>query len=45
LMSFVSQTIFKSSKRDFTIVVSAFIVGVVTTMIIENEFWNTPIWK
>lgn len=45
LLSFIAQTIFKVSKRDFTIVVSAFIVGVVTPMIIENEFWNTPIWN
>jgi hypothetical protein len=41
LMSYVAQTLFKVSQKDFTIVVSAFIVGVVTPMIIENQFWNT----
>jgi predicted transcriptional regulator len=45
LISFITQTIFKLSKRDFTIVTSAFIVGVVTPMIIENEIWNKPLWN
>ena len=45
LISFITQTIFKLSKRDFTIVVSAFIVGVVTPMIIENDIWNKPLWN
>ncbi len=45
LLSFVAQSFFRASKRDFTIVVSAFIVGVVTPMIIENEIWNKPLWN
>lgn len=44
-LSYIAQTIFKVSKRDFTIVVSAFIIGVVTPMIIENQFWTTFKWN
>lgn len=44
-LSYLAQTAFKISKRDFTIVVSAFIIGVVAPMLIENKFWNTPIWN
>jgi len=44
-ISYVAQSAFKISKRDFTIVLSAFIIGVVAPMLIENEFWNTPIWN
>ena len=43
--SYLAQSAFKISKRDFTIVLSAFIMGVVAPMLIENEFWNTPIWN
>ncbi len=45
ILSFITQTIFKFSKRDFTIVASAFIVGVLTPMIIANEIWNKPLWN
>ena len=45
LFSYIAQTIFKLSKRDFTLVVSAFIVGVVVPMIIENNLWNKPLWN
>ena len=40
LLSYSVQTFFRFSKRDFTIVTSAFIVGVVVPMIIQNEIWN-----
>ena len=40
LLSYCVQTFFRFSKRDFTIVTSAFIVGVVVPMIIQNEIWN-----
>ncbi|WP_309640105.1 HupE/UreJ family protein [Flavobacterium sp.] len=40
ILSYFLQTFFKFSKRDFTIVTSAFIVGVVMPMILQNEIWN-----
>jgi hypothetical protein len=36
----VVQTLFKFSKRDFALTASAFVIGVVVPIIIEN-----PIWK
>jgi hypothetical protein len=41
MLSYGVQTFFRFSKRDFTIVLSAFIIGVVLPMIVENEIWNT----
>ncbi len=40
LLSFIVQTLFRFNKRDFTLVMSAFVIGVVVPMIIDN-----PIWK
>lgn len=40
LLSFVVQTLFRFNKRDFTLVMSAFVIGVVVPLILEN-----PIWK
>lgn len=40
LLSFVFQTLFRFNKRDFTLIMSAFVLGVVVPLIIEN-----PIWK
>ena len=40
ILSYSVQTFFRVSKRDFTIVTSAFIAGVVVPMIIQNEIWN-----
>ena len=40
LLSFIVQTLFRFNKRDFTLVMSAFVIGVVVPLIIEN-----PIWK
>lgn len=37
--SYIVQTIFRFSKRDWALVMSAFIIGVVLPMIIENEIW------
>lgn len=44
-LSFMAERFFKVSKRDFSIVVSAFIIGVVTPMIINNQFWSTVTWN
>jgi hypothetical protein len=40
LWSFVVQTLFRYSKRDFTLVMSAFVIGVVVPMIIQNPIWQ-----
>lgn len=40
LFSFVFQNFLRFSKRDFTLVFSAFVVGVVVPMIIESNIWN-----
>lgn len=40
ILSFIVQTLFRFNKRDFTLVMSAFVIGVVVPLIIEN-----PIWK
>lgn len=39
IVSYIVQTIFRFSKRDWTLVMSAFIIGVVLPMIIENKIW------
>jgi hypothetical protein len=39
VLSYIMQTVFRFSKRDWTLVMSAFIIGVVLPMIIENEIW------
>ena len=40
LLSFMVQTLFKFSKRDWTLTMSAFIVGIVIPMIIQSEIWH-----
>ena len=40
MLSYCIQTFFRFTKRDFTIVTSAFIVGVVVPMILQNKIWN-----
>ena len=39
ILSYIAQTVFRFSKRDWTLVMSAFVIGVVVPMIIENEIW------
>jgi hypothetical protein len=39
VLSYIVQTVFRFSKRDWALVLSAFIIGVVLPMIIENEIW------
>ena len=36
ILSFIVQTVFRFSKRDWTLVMSAFIIGVVTPLIIQS---------
>ena len=39
VLSYIVQTVFRFSRRDWTLVMSAFIIGVVLPMIIESEIW------
>ena len=39
LLSYIVQNFFRFSKRDWTLVMSAFVIGVVVPMIIESEIW------
>ena len=40
ILAYFAQTVFRFSKRDWALVLSAFIIGVVLPMIIESEIWN-----
>lgn len=40
ILAYIVQTVFRFSKRDWTLVLSAFVIGVVLPMILENEIWN-----
>ena len=40
ILAYIVQTFFRFSKRDWALVMSAFIIGVVTPMIIHSEIWN-----
>ncbi|MGL2965621.1 HupE/UreJ family protein [Flavobacterium sp. XGLA_31] len=40
LLAYMVQTLFKFSKRDWTLLISAFIVGVVIPIILQNEIWH-----
>ncbi len=40
ILSYIVQTVFRFSKRDWTLVMSSFIIGVVLPLIIDS-----PIWK
>lgn len=39
ILSYIVQTFFRFSKRDWTLVMSAFIIGVVLPLILANRFW------
>ena len=39
LLSFIVQNFLKFSKRDWTLVVSSLIIGIVIPMIVESEIW------
>ena len=40
IVSYIVQTFFRFSKRDFTLVLSAFIIGVVLPLLVKNAVWN-----
>jgi hypothetical protein len=39
LLAYVAQTLLKLSKRDWILIISAFVAGVVIPMIIRSEIW------
>ena len=39
ILSYIVQTVFRFSKRDWTLVMSAFIIGVVIPLIVQSEIW------
>lgn len=39
ILSYIVQTVFRFSKRDWTLVMSAFIIGVLIPLIIQSEIW------
>lgn len=41
IISYMVQTVFRFSKRDWTLAASAFVCGVVVPMIIESEIWGS----
>jgi HupE / UreJ protein len=40
IISYLVQTVFRFSKRDFTLVMSAFVIGVVIPLIFNSPIWN-----
>lgn len=40
LLSYIVQTFFRFSKRDWTLVMSSFVIGVVLPMIIGSDVWK-----
>ncbi len=40
ILSYIVQTFFRFSKRDWTLVMSAFVIGVVLPMILSSNIWN-----
>ena len=40
ILAYIVQTFFRFSKRDWVLVTSAFVAGVVLPMIINNEIWR-----
>ena len=39
LLAYVVQTLFKFTKRDWILIVSSFVIGIVIPMIIRSEIW------
>lgn len=39
VLSYIVQTVFRFSKRDWTLTLSAFIIGVVLPLIVQHKIW------
>ena len=40
LLSFVFQTLFRFNKRDFSLIMSSFVIGVVVPLLVESSIWK-----
>jgi hypothetical protein len=40
ILSYIVQTLFRFSKRDWILVMSSFVIGVVLPVIIKSDIWN-----
>ncbi|HEY6144497.1 MAG TPA: HupE/UreJ family protein [Flavobacterium sp.] len=40
ILSYIVQTFFRFSKRDWTLVMASFVIGVVLPMVIQSDIWN-----
>ena len=39
ILAFIAQTLFRFNKRDFTLIMSSFVIGVILPLLIENPIW------
>ena len=39
ILAFIAQTLFRFNKRDFTLIMSSFVIGVIFPLLIENPIW------
>ena len=39
ILAFISQTLFRYNKRDFTLIMSSFVIGIVAPLIVQNPIW------
>ena len=44
LISYVLH-FFRVPRRDFVLVISAFVIGVILSAIVQNEIWKTSLWQ
>lgn len=40
ILSFIAQTLLRFNKRDFTLIMSSFVIGVVIPLIAQNPIWR-----
>lgn len=40
LLSYIVQNVFRFSRRDWILIMSSFVIGVILPMILKNEIWN-----
>jgi hypothetical protein len=40
ILAFIAQTLFRFNKRDFTLIMSSFVIGVVIPLLVQNPIWS-----
>lgn len=40
ILAFIAQTLFRFNKRDFILIMSSFVIGVVVPFIVQNPIWT-----